>query len=104
MTTTNALASFSDISGALRRMETQYRAAGAAALQDVEKRVQRVSRDRSLPSLRDIAQHTQATRCAYAVHQALQASNRRMAEMLVKRVAGLDFSSILGALWEGTKF
>ncbi|NHZ63492.1 DUF6861 domain-containing protein [Massilia genomosp. 1] len=103
MTTTNALASFNDISGALRRMETQYRTAGAAALQDVEKRVQRFSRDHSLPSLRDIAQHTEATRCAYAVHQALQASNHRMAEMLVKRVAGLDFSSILGALWEGTK-
>ncbi len=84
-------------------MEKQYRTAGAAALQDVENRMQRFARVHSLPSMRELAQHTKATSCAYAVNEALNASDRRMGEMLIKKVAGLDFSSILAALWEGTK-
>ncbi|NHZ93883.1 type IV secretion protein Rhs [Massilia sp. CCM 8733] len=94
---------FQQIRNALGNFERTYVTGGAKAVNDIEKRLEQFSKSYPLPTVRGVVQQFPGGNCLIAVNDALDASNRRVAEMLAGAVQGLDFSMVQSILMEAGK-
>lgn len=89
---------FQQLTSALQQMERYVAQADKGARAEIDRRLHEFSR-----YALDTVMHVEPLRCAAAVHEALNASNRELGVMLAQKLAGLDLSKILAVLWDGAK-